>query len=209
MNRNGDIPKVSELLKNGGRCSICGYVYNKNAVRWYEPNNGVAHRYFHRQHAPAPEPLVAGFPEGDIKVDSSSPAWLHKLVYERAHYLARQEHYDFTQWNDEHGLRDNEFEKDSHALLLIEPPHVPIGAVSFAWKKWSDRAHGWHINFIWVAGTWRRKGMISRRWPLWLETYGAFTIETPWSKNMKAFLATTGVPDLEQARRAREAAYLP
>jgi hypothetical protein len=53
--------------------------------------------------------------------------------------LQQQEHYDFTQWNAEHGISGNEFEKDVHALLLVEPPHVAIGAAGFAWlTDWVD-----------------------------------------------------------------------
>lgn len=60
---------------------------------------------------------------------------MHKLVYERARYLQRQERYDFVPWDETHGIRDDEFEKDVHALLLIEPPHIPVGVTSFSWKK--------------------------------------------------------------------------
>jgi hypothetical protein len=115
-----DIPKVAELLKNGGCCPVCGYVYRKPERRYYDTDNGTLHRAFHRQHVPAPEPLLAGFPPGDIRVNHQSPPWLNKQVYERARYLQQQEHYDFTQWNQEHGLSDNEHEKDIHALLLVE-----------------------------------------------------------------------------------------
>ena len=121
------IPKISELLKNGGRCPICGYVYNKDTTRWryYAPNNRVAHRYFHHQHVPAPEPLIADFPAGDIKVDTSSPAWLHKLVYERARYLQRQEHYDFVQWDrGSRPLRRRVRGRHSRSSLDRAAPHT-------------------------------------------------------------------------------------
>jgi hypothetical protein len=53
--------------------------------------------------------------------------------------LAAARNYDFTEWNAEHGISGNEFEKDVHALLLVEPPHVAIGAVGFAWLTgWVD-----------------------------------------------------------------------
>jgi len=55
-------------------------------------------------------------------------------------------------------------------------PHVPVSAASFSWMKWSSHAPGWYLNFVWIAGTWRRKGMLSRRWSAWLHTYGAFTM---------------------------------
>ena len=66
---NSNIPKVAELRRKGGICPICGYDYNEPTWygRNYAPTKSSAHRYFHRQHAPGPEPLIAGFPEGDIR----------------------------------------------------------------------------------------------------------------------------------------------
>jgi hypothetical protein len=205
-NQQQDIPKVAELLKNGGRCPVCGYVYHKGSERlgpfgWYYcGNNGVAHRAFHRQHVPVREPLIANFPPGDIRVDRQSPPWLHRLVYERARYLQRQEGYDFTQWDEERGLADNEYEKDIHALLLVEKPQLIVGAASFSWVLWTNHPPGWRLNFIWIAGTWRRQGVLSKRWPCWVKIYGAFTVEPPWSESMRAFLRKTGAPDPLQAK---------
>ena len=82
-----DIPKVAELLKNGGCCSACGYRYRKIQYQYYDSDNGTLHRAFHREHVPAPDPWLVDFPPGDIRVDCKSPLWLHRLVYERARYL--------------------------------------------------------------------------------------------------------------------------
>jgi hypothetical protein len=50
------------------------------------------------------------------------------------------------------------------------------------------KSPGWHLLFIWVSPEWRRKGVLSRRWPKWRETYGDFTVERPISAAMVAFL---------------------
>jgi hypothetical protein len=172
-NSFADVPKVAQLLANGGRCAVCGYVYRKARDLEYGRHNGSEHRYYHRQHVPLLEPLLAGFPPGDIRVDRKSPSWLHRLVYQRACYLRRQEEYDFTQWDEEQGLADNDDEKNIHALLLVEPTQLIIGAASFSWI-------------------------------LWKETYGAFTVEPPWSDDMWAFLRRVGPPDPRQAQHLKE-----
>jgi hypothetical protein len=33
------------------------------------------------------------------------------------------------------------------------------------------------LNFAWIAEPWHRKGVLSRRWPQWLATYGEFMID--------------------------------
>ena len=114
-------------------------------------------------------------PRAISECDIRSPAWLHKLVCKRARYLQRQEHYDFPQWDEDYGLRDDELEKDIHALLLIESPHVIVGAAGFSWiLRWTSiRPPSWRMNFTWVAGTWRRKSVLSRRWPSCLKRRNA------------------------------------
>lgn len=194
-----DIPKVAELLKNGGSCPSCGYLYKKQPYRYYDSDNGTLHRRFHRQHVPVPESRLSDFPAGDIRVDITSPAWLHQLVWQRAKYLQQQEHYDFTQWNAERGLPDTESSKNIHAILLTEDPNLIVGAASFSWTLWTNYAPSWNLNFVWIAGTWRRKGVLSKRWPAWLQTYGAFTVESPWSDAMWAFLLKMGPPNPVQA----------
>jgi hypothetical protein len=49
------------------------------------------------------------------------------------------------------------------------------------------------MNFAWVADQWRRRGVMTRRWPQWRKTYGDFTLERPLSAPMKAFVAKAGV----------------
>jgi len=193
------IPKVAELLAHGGTCPICRYVYRKRRDLYYGSNNGTAHRAFHRQHVPVPEPRLDGYPPGDIRVDRKSPPWLHQMVYQRARYLQQQEHYDFVQWNEVRGIADSEYTKNVHALLLVEEPQLVVGTASFSWILWKDHAPGWRLNFIWIAGTWRRKGVLSKRWPAWRTTYGAFSVEPPWSKYMRAFLCKMGAPSPIQA----------
>ena len=83
------------------------------------------------------------------------------------------------------------FERDLHALVLVEDEFIAVGAVGFVWKKWSDAEPGWHVNFAWIADEWRREGVMTRRWGGWRKTYGAFTLEHPLSNAMSAFIDKT------------------
>jgi hypothetical protein len=118
------IPTITELKKTGS-CPICGYVYDQDAVlRYYAPTHGAAHRYSHWQHAPEPDPRLAALPPGDIRADCGSPSRLRKLVNERAPYLRCEEGCcDEFAWHS-YGRPVERI----HALLLVEPPHVPVGA---------------------------------------------------------------------------------
>jgi len=166
------IPTCSELIRNGGRCPVCGYVYVKRdylggRLHYPSQDNGA----MHRQHVPEPDPRLAGFPSGDIRVNYSSPSWLHRLVYERARCLKREEEYDFTPWEEDRGIPDDDFEKDVHAFLLLGAPQLIAGVAAFAWTLWENAEPSWCLNFVWIAGTWRRRGVLAsrcgvRRWRL-------------------------------------------
>jgi hypothetical protein len=162
-------------------CPICYWTYLPKI-------DGQAHRRYHRTMMriihPVPDPRLAQFPAGDLRVDGTSPKWLHRLVFERARALRRLEGYDFTQWGEDHAPNENHI----HAWLLIEPLYVPIGVIGFDWMDWEDIQHGWHLCFAWIADSYRRKGMLTKRWPSLIEKYGWFTIEQPISPAMKAFL---------------------
>lgn len=79
------------------------------------------------------------------------------------------------------------WQRDLHALILVEDLIVPVGIAAFVWTEWKSHAPGWHMFMAWVADDWRRKGVMTRRWPQWRATYGDFTIEQP-SKAMDAFI---------------------
>ena len=103
--------------------------------------------------------------------------------------LKRDIRTDFPQWNENKAPQMIAYQRDLHALLLVEDENIPVGAVSFAWTIWSDAEPDWHMLFAWVADEWRRKGVMSRRWPHWRSTYGDFTLEHPLSDAMEVFVA--------------------
>jgi hypothetical protein len=124
-----------------------------------------------------------------VRVDVASPQWLQRIVYHCALALKRDEHCDFPQWRKDRPPKGAAYERDLHALVLVEDRVIPVGAVGFSWINWSDCEPGWHMNFAWVADSWRRQGVLTRRWPQWRKTYGGFTLERPLSRAMRAFVA--------------------
>jgi hypothetical protein len=77
-------------------------------------------------------------------------------------------------------------------ILLIEDS-TPIGAAGFEHVTWTDAPPGWHLNFAWIAEPCRRKGVMSKRRPQWLTTYGEFTFERRFSEAKANFLAKHGL----------------
>ena len=156
----------------------------------------LGHRRWHHRVAstlpPRPDKRLGALRlTGDLLVDRDSPRWQHRMVYERAHRLKLEQHYDFTQWKPDGVPWEHSAERPTppHAVLLIEQQDIAVGVVSFInGRRWSNVAPGWLLSFIWIAPEWRRQGVLSRRWPAWRATYGeAFMLEPPLSEAMEAF----------------------
>lgn len=156
------------------------------------PDDRRIHRSRHAEwmkpRRPKPDPRFAD--GADVVVDKTSPTRLHKLVYERARTLQRDEEYDMPQWGRDCVPRGRG--ERMHAILLVEES-TPVGAVSFEYVTWTNAPPSWHLNFASIAPPWRRKGVMSRRWPQWLATYGEFTLEQPFGSAMANFVAKQGL----------------
>jgi hypothetical protein len=86
---------------------------------------------------------------GDVRVDASSPRWLHRLVYEIARALQRDERYDFPQWSKDGAQAERD---QTHAILFVEPEGIPIGATSFSWIEWANAPPGWRSRALPAPG---------------------------------------------------------
>jgi hypothetical protein len=80
-------------------------------------------------------------------------------------------------------------EHDLHAIVLVENVNLAVGAVAFAYIDWPDAPASWCMMFAWVGDEWRRRGVMTRRWPAWRRTYGDFRLSPPLSEAMEAFVA--------------------
>ena len=185
-----------EEERRPGYCPVCRFNYVPSIE-----SNRRQHRSRHNQwmkpRRPKPDPRFAA--DTDVMVDKASPKWLHKLVYERAQALKRDQRYDFVQWGEDHAPRASTPGGRLHAILLIENS-TAVGVAGFEFVNWSNKAPGWHMVMVWIAEPWRRKGVLSRRWARWRETYGEFTVEKPISEAMADFLSKQEASAADQSR---------
>jgi hypothetical protein len=168
-------------------CPVCNYGYVRGL-----PGEACLHAAFHARYmwrrTPKPEPRLRGF-GGDVRVDSKSPEWLQRIVYQCARGLQRDEGYDFPQWGEDGPPQTWANERDLHALVLVENENLAVGAVSFLRTDWPYCEPGWLMTFAWISDDWRRRGVMTRRWLSWRKTYGDFTLSSPLPSAMRAFVA--------------------
>ena len=50
---------------------------------------------------------------------------------------------------------------------------------------------------VWIAPSYRRKGLLTPRWPHWRAQYGDSICATPWSEAFEHFLSKIGAPALQ------------
>jgi len=184
------IPSLKQQILNHGACDVCGCLYVPQIAE-----NRRFHRKYHAEHLrprfPKPNPRLADY-SGDVKVDASSPRWLHQLVYDCARALKREERYDLVQWDKRGDIEASDDERDIHAFLMVEKS-TPVGAASFSWVTREECGDsGWCMNFVWVADSWRKKGMLSKRWAGWVAKYAPLSVEHPLSDAMESFLDKNG-----------------
>jgi hypothetical protein len=150
------------------------------------------HAPYRCQHRPRREPRLAAF-GGDVRVDATSPGWLQRIVYWCAVELQLDEGFDFPQWSEDGPPWMWANERDMHALVLVESGSIAVGAVAFLQTDWPYCEPGWLMMFAWISGEWRRRGVMTRRWLSWRKTYGNFTLSSPLSSEMRAFVGKMNV----------------
>lgn len=118
---------------------------------------------------------------------------MHRAVYERALRFKRDFGYDFVQWAI--GRDGKNRDPRSHGYLFAGDVD---GAIGGACGFWREDDGGWRLMWVWVTPKMRRQGLLERRWQIFLDRYGDFTVEAPYSAAMHAFLLKKGT----EAQRA-------
>ncbi len=67
-------------------------------------------------------------------------------------------------------------------------PSRIVGAACFRWQTWTNAPAGWEFSWVWLHPFARRRGHLSRAWPIFESKYGKFHLGTVLSRDMKAFL---------------------
>ncbi len=176
-------------------CPDCGMTYMKG-----DAEDGASHRAHHRKVVRTMMPThnrrfaaaaVGGRP---VAVDGASPHWLRSQVYERARLFRKEFGYDFVQWS----VKD---EDPATTIGFLFPgagsdEDAMAGACCFRRRGEGDAA-AWWLDWIWMAPPYRRRGILSRHWPWFLERFGLFHLGHPLSGAMLAFAGSVGHPDAE------------
>lgn len=121
-------------------------------------------------------------------VGRRSPASQKKAVELMATYFRREFGYDFVQYSA------NEFLDDSETLAWLWATGYPqdytiIGGGCFRKREWKDLPNAWAMQWIWLHPYFRRKGILTRAWPVFTAMFGPFDVEEPVSNAMDHFLA--------------------
>lgn len=173
-------------------CETCGYTHTKG-----DPESELSHRSEHARvmRYMTPRPLaefrarIASRPHPEL-VTVDSPIWMHREVHQRALQFKRDFQYDFCQWEGTNRTKNPN--PQSHAYLFSDHTgqfgeSAIVGACAF----WREGNH-WRLRWVWVCPVMRRMGVLARRWPLFLEQYGDFSIEPPLSDAMQKFIFEHG-----------------
>lgn len=172
-------------------CPECGYTWFRGDTE-SSANHRTAHKKRMQFLDPQPhEKMLAEMrSNGDYElVNSESPRWKHKEIYQRALAFKREKRYDFVQWESPTGDSDRKV----HGFLFTDDNGVIKGAAAFRWREPpSPEPPFWGLQWIWVCPRYRRQGLLESRWKALRQRFGDFLVESPISHSMQAFLEKHG-----------------
>lgn len=127
-----------------------------------------------------------------------SPRGLREFVETFAKHFRRELQFDFVPFEaDEtthsigyipyetylfHEVANDLFESGKPAK------HRCIGACGFRWYEWSDAPASWSFQWVWFHPSFRTRGHLSKAWPYFIQKYGSFHLQQPFSAAMEKFL---------------------
>ena len=65
---------------------------------------------------------------------------------------------------------------------------IAYGVCGFSPLTNHENKDGWELSWAWFHPYERRRGHLSNAWPYFLERFGLFSVQTPWSVGMQEFL---------------------
>ncbi|WP_319049424.1 hypothetical protein [Pseudomonas aeruginosa] len=184
---------VEEEKRECVRCDFCGCMYethNAADARVHEK----LHNLKVQLHEPAPNSALAcrlvEFGSSGERVTHDEPLWMHGEVYSRAAEFRREMRFDFVQWD---GSSTKPAGEDWEGWLFAADRLGTIaGACAFMKVETAEGKAGWSLQWAWIAPRYRRTGLLTARWPAFLEAYGDFEVEPPYSDAMALFLQKHG-----------------
>lgn len=120
-------------------------------------------------------------------VTSTSPAWQHREMYDRALAFKQELRCSSVRWGSESG--DN----DPHVrgFLFMDARHAIVGACAFRLSG-NESVRWWGLHWIWMSPQHRRQGHLAQHWHQFKKRFGRFEVQSPVSEAMSSFLAKHG-----------------
>lgn len=170
------------------KCLQCGDAWFRG-----DPDSSASHRRTHRRRMAVLEPqpnerVLSEMAANTFSehVDWRSPEWRHREMTTRASSFRREQGYDFTQW----GLPETD--TDAHGFLFTNSDGRIVGACAFRLRQYEGRPERWGLQWVWVAPSHRRTGVLRSRWAAMRQRFHDFDIEAPVSPAMQSFARTMG-----------------
>jgi len=128
-------------------------------------------------------------------VDIWSSSKLKKFVYRIAVYFRREFDYSFVQYSEEEDdlthraflflskANDKYYDKNIYRIL---------GGGCFRHRKPQDRPEYYALQWIWIHPYMRRKGILTKVFDEFMNKFGQFRVESPYSVEIKSFLEKGG-----------------
>lgn len=172
-------------------CDYCSFNYLSG-----DPEESAAHRSYHAKikRVLDPRPLRSFLEASEVDLEAEwvtvhSPIWKHREMYRRAQQFRSEFRFDFVMWGAK-TVKDTD--PEVHGFLFsddsgLSPVGTIVGACAFRRRK-----NQWGLQWMWLAPKARRQGILTRRWPMFLERFGDFIVETPLSDAMQAFILRHG-----------------
>lgn len=165
-----------------GACPVCGLLYAKDL-----PSDQKLHRSFHARNlavfAPKPNKALAKrYAQSGryIRITADSPKWMHRRLALIAAMFKREFGCDFVMW-EESG-------DDGIGFILSDQDGRAQGGCALRWRKWSNAAPCWVLQWIWVAPPYRRQGILRDTWCMLTKKFAGVIPEWPYSPAMAQFL---------------------
>lgn len=136
-------------------------------------------------------------------VTARDPRWMREMVEVLARYARKERRYNGTLFDANETPGHDDFYPYEVYLFHetawdqveedIPVPTRAIGAVCLRHIGSKDEPI-WTMQWAWFHPFARARGLLSDFWPELKAKYGDFTVQSPLSSSMKAFLATHGEP---------------
>ena len=120
-------------------------------------------------------------------VTSTSPAWQHREMYDRALAFQQELRCASAPWEP----RSGEDDPCLHGFLFVDARQAIVGACAFRLRG-NEAVRWWGLQWVWMSPKHRRQGHLTRHWHQFKQRFGRFEVESPVSEAMSSFLAKHG-----------------